>query len=161
MNEEKRKLLNAMSGKPIDAGDSSTNLPTMVGVICSIMLAISMMMPFASGPIGITISGWKVMGSVGGVFMAAFILVSLFSAISKKPILVSLCGIGLLLNMMMAMRKIDELTSQIQSQMSGDSISEAMGAVMAGQVGLSWGGGLSFLLAILLVANPFLRFKPR
>lgn len=161
MNTEKKKLLNAMSGKPIDAGDSSTTLPSIAGVVCSIMLIISMMLPFASGPMGITISGWKIMGGVGGVFMAAFILVSLFSSISKKPLLVCLCGVGLLLNMMMAERRIDAIINQIQNNMSGDSISEAMGVVMAGQVGLSWGGGLSFLLAIALAANPFLRFKAR
>jgi hypothetical protein len=31
--------------------------------------------------------------------------------------------------------------------------------VLAGQVGLSWGGGLSLLLAVILIANPFFRTK--
>jgi hypothetical protein len=159
MNAEKQRLLNAMSIKPGNEIDNRTGLCKLIGVACSILLVITMMMPFASGPMGITISGWKIMGGVSGLFMAAFILVSLLSAISRNPILVSLGGLGLLVNMMVAIRKIDAMAAEIQSHMNGDNISDAVATVLAGQVGLSWGGGLSLLLAVILIANPFFRTK--
>lgn len=159
MNAEKQRLLNAMSIKPGNEIDNRTGLCKLIGVVCSILLVVSMMMPFASGPMGITISGWKVMSGFSGLFMAVFILVSLISAISRNPVFVSFGGLGLLVILMIAMRKIDAMAAQIQSQMAGDNISNAVGIVLSGQVGLSWGGVLSFLLVVILIANPFFRTK--
>jgi len=157
MNTDKQQLLQAALGRKPDATARQGNgLAQVAGLGCSLGLLVALMMPFASGPMGMSFSGWRVLGGGGALWLGVSLGAALVYSLANKPLLVGLAGTSVVLGLMAAGARVDAVAQQILASSGTEQLGQAMSLVLAGQVGMSWGAGLAWMMAIGLLINPLL-----
>lgn len=156
MNTDKQQLLQAALGRKPSATKPGGAIAQLAGMGCAVGMMIALMMPFASGPMGMSFSGWRVLGGGGGLWLGVSLGAALVYSLAKKPLLVGLAGSCAVLGLMAAGARVDAVANQILASSGTEQLGQAVSLVLAGQVGMSWGAGLAWLMAIGLLINPLL-----
>ncbi|MBL0523168.1 MULTISPECIES: hypothetical protein [Aeromonas] len=125
----------------------------VVALVSSLAVMLALMMPFATGPMGMVVSGWRALGDsafmVAGLMMLAF-MCGLFGLY----LVVTGAGVMSIIVLMQASSRITNKASELMAAESGNQLADAMTSMMAAQVGLSWGAMFAFVLCGLLCATP-------
>lgn len=119
----------------------------LMAIGSAIAMLLFLLMPFASGPLGVSFNGWAMLGQTRPIMMLAIVGGVLFGLLGTY-LLTTLCGVLAMCLLMRAASHVDQTASQmVASAQSLDTVGGAATYLMANQIGLQWGAVLVFLAA--------------
>jgi len=125
----------------------------VVALVSSLAVMLVLMMPFATGPMGMVVSGWRALGD-GAFLVAGAMLLAFLCGLFGLYLVVTGAGVVAIIMLMQASSRITNKASELMAADSGNQLADAMTSMMAAQVGLSWGAMLAFVLCGLLCTTP-------